>query len=709
VATSLIGQTLGKTQITGLLGRGGMATVYKGYQADIDRYVAVKVLPPQPEQDRAFIDRFKLEARTIARLQHPHILPLYDYGDENGVLYLVTAFATGGSLDDIIKKERLSLTQIERILRQVTTALDYAHRQGIIHRDIKPGNILLDNEGNALLADFGIVKLLTGASTTSGNLTNASSVVGTPAYMAPEQANGLPVDGRTDIYALGVVTYEMITGKQPFAAETPLQLLIKHLTEPPPHLSAMVADTPPALDLVLQRALAKSADDRYQTAAGFADAFAQAISNADTGTLKLPPQRATGSTPASTAAASMPQTAALNTPTPGVTQPPATGSTKVFPTEGGGTITVVAPRTPAWMMTLLVAFLGLVALAVVFLALVTINSDRETTQPTSVVIATATTAPPPTAAVAVLPTADANLFGSASFASNEALGDTVNIRVENLAPLPNGEHYAVWLLNEAEERLLLLGIVNIDTFGEGQLTYTDPEGGLLPALYNQIIVTRETEQVEAPSDSIVYAGGVPAAVTSALHEIVWASPDGINGGSLLEGALTEARIARQHTGYAANANNLAGLQQHAEHSINIYLGTRDDLDGSGRGENPGRGIGLAVFLDRIEAQLNAATVAAAGNTVVELQLEYMRVCVANVRGWMNETIALERGWIGATDFEATAAEREQSTTIASQVMEGFDLNGNGVVELFEGECGLEQIGESVILLGNMTLRGVEGG
>ncbi|MDX2139787.1 MAG: serine/threonine-protein kinase [Chloroflexota bacterium] len=706
MATSLIGQTLGKTQIVGLLGRGGMATVYKGYQADIDRHVAVKVLPPQPEQDKAFIERFKLEARTIARLQHPHILPLYDYGDENGVLYLVTAFATGGSLDDIIKKERLSLTQIERILRQVTTALDYAHRQGIIHRDIKPGNILLDNEGNALLADFGIVKLLTGANTTSGNLTNASSVVGTPAYMAPEQANGLPVDGRTDIYALGVVTYEMLTGRQPFSAETPLQLLIKHLTEPPPHLSAMIADTPPALDLVLQRALAKSADDRYQTAAGFADAFAQAISNADTGTLKLPQQRTTGSTPASTAASSAPQTAAVS----GVVQPPVTGSTKVFPTDGGGTITVVAPRTPAWLMTLLVVFLGLVALAVVFLALVTVNNNnRETTQPTSVVIATATAAAPPTAVVAVLPTADANQFGSANFANNDALGDTVNIRVENLAPLPEGEHYAVWLLNEAEERLLLLGIVNIDTFGEGQLTYTDPEGALLPALYNQVIVTRETEQVEAPSDTIVYAGSVPAAVTTALSQIAWESPDGINGDSLLRGALTEARIARQHTGYAANANNLAGLQQHAEHSINIYLGTRDDLDNSGRGENPGRGIGLTFFLERIEAQLNAANVAAAGNAEVELQLEYMRVCVANVRGWMNETIALERGWIGATDFEATAAEREQSTTIASQVMEGFDLNGNGVVELFEGECGLEQIGESVILLGNMTLRGVEGG
>jgi serine/threonine protein kinase len=692
----------------GLLGRGGMATVYQGYQADIDRYVAVKVLPPQPEQDKAFIDRFKLEARTIARLQHPHILPLYDYGDQNGVLYLVTAFATGGSLDDLIKKERLSLTQIERILRQVTTALDYAHRQGIIHRDIKPGNILLDNEGNALLADFGIVKLLTGANTTSGNLTNASSVVGTPAYMAPEQANGLPVDGRTDIYALGVVTYEMITGRQPFSAETPLQLLIKHLTEPPPHLSAMMADTPPALDLVLQRALAKSADDRYQTAVGFAEAFAQAISNADTGTLKLPPQRPTGTVPASTAAASSaPQTAAVS-PFASGTVPPVTGSTKTFQTDQG-TITVVAPRTPAWLITLLVVFLGLVALAVVFLAIVTVNNNnRETTQPTSVAIVTPTTAAPPTAAVAVLPTADPNLVGSVNFATNAALGDTVNIRVENLTPLPEGDHYVAWLQNEAEERLLLLGIITIDTFGEGQLTYTDEDGVLLPALYNQIIVTRETEQVDAPSDTIVYSGSVPAAVTTALSQIVWASPDGIDGGSLLDGALTEAQIARQHTGLAAAATNLAGLQTHAEHSVNIYLGTRDDLNGNGRGENPGRGIGLAVFLERIEAQLDAASSAAAGNTEVELQLEYMRVCVANVRGWMDETVALERSLIGATDFDATAADREQSTIVANQVMEGFDLNGNGVVELFEGECGLEQIGESAILIGNLTLRGTEG-
>ncbi|MBZ0274841.1 MAG: serine/threonine protein kinase, partial [Anaerolineae bacterium] len=197
MASSLVGRKLGKYDIIELLGRGGMATVYKGRQSEIDRFVAVKVLPPHPGQDPQFIERFQLEARTIARLQHPHILPLYDYGMQDDILYLATAYVSGGSLEDRIKQGPLPLAEVERLLRQIASALDYAHRQNVIHRDIKPGNILLDGEGHALLADFGIVKITGGDS----RLTGTGGMVGTPAYMSPEQGTGVNITSSVDIYA----------------------------------------------------------------------------------------------------------------------------------------------------------------------------------------------------------------------------------------------------------------------------------------------------------------------------------------------------------------------------------------------------------------------------------------------------------------------------------------------------------------------------
>ena len=189
--SSLIGRTIGQYQITEVLGKGGMATVYKGYQASVGRSVAIKVLPPHPGLDERFIERFELEAKTIGQLQNPHILPLYDYGrTSDDILYLAMAFIDSGTLADEIERGPMSLERIEYLVRQIASALDYAHRRGVIHRDIKPGNILIDSDGNALLADFGIVKML---SNTATGITG-TAVLGTPAYMSPEQAHGVEID-----------------------------------------------------------------------------------------------------------------------------------------------------------------------------------------------------------------------------------------------------------------------------------------------------------------------------------------------------------------------------------------------------------------------------------------------------------------------------------------------------------------------------------
>ncbi|MFP4323881.1 MAG: serine/threonine protein kinase, partial [Anaerolineales bacterium] len=221
---TIIGKTLGKYEVRSLIGRGGMATVYLGYQADIDRDVAIKVLPPHPGQSTEFIERFQQEARTIARLQHPHILPIFDFGTQNDILFLVMPYFTGGSLKDLIAQGPLAPDRALEILRSVAEAVDYAHRQGIIHRDIKPENILLDKEGYAFLSDFGIAKMLEA----NTSFTASGGVIGTPAYMAPEQGQGRPnIDGRVDTYALGVVAWEMLSGNQPFQAETPMMVMMQ--------------------------------------------------------------------------------------------------------------------------------------------------------------------------------------------------------------------------------------------------------------------------------------------------------------------------------------------------------------------------------------------------------------------------------------------------------------------------------------------------
>jgi Protein kinase domain len=678
VATTLVGRMLGKTLITDLLGHGGMATVYKGYQQEIDRYVAVKVLPPHPGQDVGFVDRFKLEARTIARLQHPHILPVYDYGNEDDILYLVMAFVPGGSLAELIAQGPLPLERVSRVLREIAPALDYAHRQSVIHRDIKPGNILLDKEGNALLADFGIVKLLEGGS----GMTSTGGVVGTPAYMAPEQANGQPVDGRTDIYALGVVVFEMLSGNQPFSAETPVQLLLKHLTEPAPSIRDRVAGIPHSIDAVIHRALAKDPSARYQSATDFANDFNEALRTGDASTLDLtkplPSMTKTGD--------AVPRPTSPNMRTEMVAEAPQVVTQTVLP----------APRSSV-LPTLVMGLAAIGALLVAVLALITAN-DRN-----AVVAATATpTAAPtqaPTQVVQALPS-----FGSVRFSNQGAIGDTIVIQAEQMGLPASSSEYVVWLQNTDADTVLRLGVLDVDALGSGSLQFTSPDGKCLPALYNRLLITEETEETDAPSEAVAYSGSVPIEVTQALNAILWASEDGINGGSLLDGALTEAGIGRQHTGLAANADNIGGLRLHAEHSINIFLGTNDDFDGDGRGQNPGRGIGVVFFLDKIAEQLNAAANAADATVQLQSQIEFIRVCVDNARLRLDEVIALERELIAASDLESVTAQRDASTEVARAIIEGVDLNGNDAVEPFEGECGLEQIGANGILVASFNLQ-----
>lgn len=193
----LTGRQFGAYQIVAPLGEGGMAAVYKAYHPAVDRYVAIKVLPRQYAADPDFTARFEREARLLAKLQHPHILPIFDYGQANGYTYLVMPFVPSGTLTDLLKGQPLPLLQVRRLITQVGEALAYAHAHGLIHRDVKPSNVLLDESGNCLLSDFGLARMTEG----SLKLTVTGAVLGTPAYMSPEQGMGQPLDGRSDVYA----------------------------------------------------------------------------------------------------------------------------------------------------------------------------------------------------------------------------------------------------------------------------------------------------------------------------------------------------------------------------------------------------------------------------------------------------------------------------------------------------------------------------
>jgi ligand-binding sensor domain-containing protein len=263
------GQTIGPYRIISQIGQGGMASVFKAYHAAMDRYVALKVLPPQLAASREFTGRFEHEARLIARLEHAHILPVHDYGEAGGHTYLAMRYVEAGTLKDRLRAGPLPPAEVDRLFTQLADALDYAHGQGVVHRDLKPANVLLDQRGNLFLTDFGIAKLLEG----SPAFTSTGAMIGTPAYMSPEQAQGLRVDLRTDIYSLGIVLYEMVTGRVPFEADTPLAVILKHLNEPLPLPSSLKPDLPPSVERVLLKALAKQPDDRFATTAAFVAAW----------------------------------------------------------------------------------------------------------------------------------------------------------------------------------------------------------------------------------------------------------------------------------------------------------------------------------------------------------------------------------------------------------------------------------------------------
>jgi serine/threonine-protein kinase len=281
----LTGLQLGPYKIVKLLGEGGMAAVYEAWHDAMARSVAVKILPRHFASDEQFIKRFQQEARVLAQLQHPHILPVFDFGAAEGYTYLVMPLVKTGTLSNLMKGEPLSLKQVRTIVSQLGDALDYAHTRGLVHRDVKPSNVLVDERGNCLLTDFGIAKLVAGSS----KLTTTGGIVGTPAYMSPEQGLGQQLDGRSDLYSLGVMLHELATGRAPYDAETPIAVVLKHVHDPLPSPRSINPQLPEALEKVILKTLAKRPEDRYATGKELVEALEAAIPHETLVGAKSPP------------------------------------------------------------------------------------------------------------------------------------------------------------------------------------------------------------------------------------------------------------------------------------------------------------------------------------------------------------------------------------------------------------------------------------
>ncbi len=287
--TFAIGENVGPYRVIAQLGSGGMATVYKAYHAALDRHVAIKVMHAAFKEDPNFLARFQREARIVARLEHPHIVPIYDYSEHEGQPYLVMRFIEGDTLKARLQTGPMTIAQVIDISRPVCQALAYAHDQGVLHRDIKPSNVLLAAQGGVFLTDFGLAKIAQAVESTLSQ----DAMIGTPQYISPEQAQGnANLDARTDIYSLGVVLYELLVGRVPFQADTPYAVIHDHIYSPLPLPRCLRPDLPEPFERVLLKSLAKERDDRYTTADDMLAALDKALIDAastPTGQVKPPP------------------------------------------------------------------------------------------------------------------------------------------------------------------------------------------------------------------------------------------------------------------------------------------------------------------------------------------------------------------------------------------------------------------------------------
>jgi serine/threonine protein kinase len=631
---------------------------------------------------------------VVAGLRHPNIVQIFDYDTAEGHPYIVMEYLMGPSLATYLRElhslnQRLQPVQIARLLITIATALDYAHERGVIHRDIKPGNIILHNKASnisteepitertdAVLTDFGLVRIAQAVTQTA-----SGAVSGTPAYMSPEQAQGMKVDHRSDIYSLGVVLYEMIAGRIPFEGDTSWSLIFKHINEPPPS----IAGIQPAMQKVIDRALAKKPEDRYQTARALAADYMDAIGMlAEANTLRI-------SLPASRT----PPTAALS--------------------RNGD-----QAASPAWTRIASLALIGLLVALAAF-AIPRLSASNQPTQTPAITKQSTeiqNTIQPTTGSIVGSPIDATTPVGLLRFQDGTAPADAVTLSTSTM-PLPTeGNQYEAWLIQDDDEGRISIGIIKFDQDNKGSLTFVDSEGRNLLGTYSGLQITIEPDPDLNPnsSNNIAFSVKLPEGGRKHVRHLLYSFGATPNQIGFIRGLDADTNLLTKLAAQVLASYQLGDEEDvllQAENMLNIIVGSQSedhkDWNGNGEIDDPGDGYGLLLNgsnLGYIQGSFTHADLAITSPDATENMLthgNHVKISANNVGDW---TAGLRAQLIDILQ-NPTSADKEglirQAVATANQIRVGVDLNGNERIEPIPGEGGALTAYEHAYYMADMLI------
>jgi serine/threonine protein kinase len=683
-----IGKSLGKVRIDSLLARGGMAEVYLGTHTTLKRQVAVKILRTQYEDDPELLERFEREAQVVAKLRHHNIVQVFDFDSIDDRPYIVMEYVAGPSLSQylsVLHKNNLKveLTDITKILTGVANALQYAHESGVIHRDIKPGNIILTSrirqitagetlprDFEAVLTDFGLVRFLN-----SSRQTSAGQTAGTPAYMSPEQARGETTDARTDIYSLGIVLYEMLAGKVPFDGETTVSILLKHIADPLPP----IRDLPNPLQKVLEKALAKNPPDRYQTATKLASAFK-----------------------AATEAKAEQNTFMEITP---VTDPAAIPYTD----PAQSLIIVNPPPKPRWnWMPAALGAVALVLFGVIYLVIGARNAPPAAPQTTAT-----------NTVMSVIPVSGTlNTLNSTAILhlrDGDVVMDQAFLEAFALQLPQAGMQYEVVLLGSGES--LNIGVLKLDSKGKGTRTYTATTGENLLAKYDQVeLIAKPLDASSGATEQVAYSYTLPADGLVYIRQLLVSDPETPDQAALIQGLSDDTDLLQQSVSQMQEAyatGNQADARMNAESIINLIVGAQSpeykDWNIDGQISDAGSGYGFLLngsnqgYVQAVFSHADyVANSAGASQNMIERSGE-VQTCTENLAQWLPRLKEQAQKIANATSLADMEKPVQEAMTLAKNIHNGADINGNLKIELLTGECGVVDLYRSAYAMADMPL------
>jgi len=684
-----VGKSLGKVRIDSLLARGGMAEVYLGTHTSLQREVAVKILRNQYEDDQELLERFQREARVVAKLRHQNIVQVFDYDAVDDRPYIVMEFISGPSLSQHLtvlhkKSRRLELSQISRIITGVANALQYAHKSGVVHRDIKPGNIILTSHESRIipgeplphdfqpvLTDFGLVRFLN-----SSRQTSAGQTAGTPAYMSPEQARGETTDGRTDIYSLGIVLYEMLTGNVPFDGETTMSILLKHITEPPPPFPGL----PYPVQQVLDKALAKNTADRFQTPNELSNAFnAASEAGADNNTFM--------------------GIATVTNEFPG----------NVVDTDPA-LIIIDRPSKPRknWRQIAL-GGIALALLGVIYSLNGFAQAPVSETQTLTQTVVTSTSVP-------IIPIS--STLGRTAvlyFRDGDAIMDQAVLEALAIQAPPAGTQYEVWLVGP--EGRVSLGILALGSTGKGRHTYNSSTGENLLGKYNQVeLIIKPLDASSTETQRLAYSYTLPPDGLNYIRQLLVSDPEVPAQTALIQSLAKDTQLLDQlvrdmQKAYASN--DQASIRKNAESIMNILVGVQSqdykDWDANDQISDPGAGYGFSLdgntqgHEQTIYAHADyVANSAGASQNMISRSSE-VKACAENLAQWIPLLREQAKKILTTTSLSEMEQPVQNAAALVEKIRNGFDLDEDSKIEPVAGECGVATIYESAYAMADMPL------